>query len=496
MSPCACATAAPQRAAADPGLDALGIPGGGFVAGNWITEELSLAVTDPEDDGVVAQVYVGDEVDVEDAVAGVVRSFHDDAWELWERRETLERAARLLRGEADRIAAIIAAESSKTITEATRETARAAETLRLSADSAHLLEGETLPFADTPRGVGRMGWNRRSALGVIAAITPFNDPLNLVAHKVGPALLAGNAVVLKPAQTTPLSALALQDILLRAGMPPGRMSVLVCTRAAGTALVSDPRVAAVSFTGGPATGDALARAAGARKVLMELGGNNAVVVCEDGDVPAAAAGIVDGAFGVAGQNCLSVQRVYVHESRYAELERLIVDGTELLIVGSKRDTATDVGPLISQREAERVETWVDEAVASGARLLTGGERTGAFYAPTVLTEVPDDARVLRDEVFGPVVSLVPYVDLDDALARVNDTDFGLQAGVFTESVNTAMYAAERLRVGSVLINDTSDFRIDAMPFGGSKRSGVGREGVASAVLEMSEPKNIIVNRLG
>jgi len=229
---------------------------------------------------------------------------------------------------------------------------------------------------------------------------------------------------------------------------------------------------------------------------MELGGNNAVVVCADADVPAAAAGIVDGAFGVAGQNCLSVQRVYVHESRYAELERLVVDGTERLIVGTKHDSATDVGPLIGEREARRVESWVDEAVAAGATRLTGGVRTGAFVTPTVLTDVPDDARVLTDEVFGPVVSLVPFSDLDDALARVNDTDFGLQAGVFTESVSTAMYAAERLRVGSVLINDTSDFRIDAMPFGGSKRSGVGREGVASAVLAMSEPKNIIVNRLG
>lgn len=496
MSACTCATAAPQTRADDPGLQSRGLPGGGFVAGAWITDELSLAVTDPENDTEIARVYVGDEVDIETAVAGAVHSLETDTWELWERRETLERAARLVREEAGRIAAIISAESSKTITEATRETARAAETLRLSADAAHVLEGETLPFADTPRGVGRFGWNRRTPLGVIAAITPFNDPLNLVAHKVGPALLAGNAVVLKPAQTTPLSALALQDILLRAGMPPGRVSVLVCTRSAGTALVADPRVAAVSFTGGPATGDALARAAGARTLLMELGGNNAVVVCADADVPAAAAGIVDGAFGVAGQNCLSVQRVYVHESRYAELERLVVDGTERLIVGTKHDSATDVGPLIGEREARRVESWVDEAVAAGATRLTGGVRTGAFVTPTVLTDVPDDARVLTDEVFGPVVSLVPFSDLDEALAQVNDTDFGLQAGVFTESVSTAMYAAERLRVGSVLINDTSDFRIDAMPFGGSKRSGVGREGVASAVLAMSEPKNIIVNRLG
>ena len=480
----------------DAGLDALGIPGGGYVDGEWITDDLSLDVTDPEDDALIARVHVGDIATMERAIDGVQRSLREDDWELWERREALERAAALIREESVRLARIISAESSKTITEATREAARTAETIRLSAASGHLLEGETLALADTPRGAGRFGWNRRAPLGVIAAITPFNDPMNLVAHKVGPALIAGNAVVLKPAKTTPLSALALLDILLRAGVPKGRMAVLVSERDAGTALVSDPRVAAVSFTGGPVTGDALVRAAGARKILMELGGNNAVVVCEDGDVAAAAAGIVDGAFGVAGQNCLSVQRVYVHESRYRDLVDLVVDGTSKLVVGSKRDSATDVGPLISEREARRIEGWVDEAVADGATLAIGGGRRGAFYDPTVLLDVADDAKVLRDEVFGPVVSIVAYSDLDDALARVDDTEFGLQAGIFTASMATAMHAVDRLHVGSVLVNETSDFRIDSMPFGGSKRSGVGREGVASAVLEMSEPKNVIVSLLG
>ena len=480
----------------DAGLDALGIPGGGFVDGEWVTSDLSLAVTDPEDDALIAHVHVADAAAMDRAIAGVQRSLREDDWELWERRETLERAATLIRSESARLARIISAESSKTITEATREVARTGETIRLSAASGHLLEGDTLPLADTPRGAGRFGWNRRAPLGVIAAITPFNDPMNLVAHKVGPALIAGNAVVLKPAQTTPLSALALLDILLRAGMPTGRMAVLVTEREAGTALVSDPRVAAVSFTGGPVTGDVIARAAGARKLLMELGGNNAVVVCEDGDAAAAAAGIVDGAFGVAGQNCLSVQRVYVHESRYDELVRLVVDGTSRLVVGSKRDAATDVGPLISEREARRMAAWVEEAVADGARIAIGGGRRGTFFDPTVLVDVPEHARVLRDEVFGPIVSILPFRDLDDALERVDGTAFGLQAGIFTASMATAMHAVERLHVGSVLVNETSDFRIDSMPFGGSKRSGVGREGVPSAVLEMSEPKNVIISRLG
>lgn len=496
MSNCMCDTIEVQQTGYEPGLEARGIPGGAYLDGEWITSDLSLPVTDPEDDSLIAQVYVGTVADVDRAIIGAGRSLREDTWELWERRETLERAAVIARDEAGRLAQIISAESSKTITEATREAARTVETLRLSAASAHVIEGATLPFTDTPRGVGKVGWNRRVPLGIIAAITPFNDPMNLVAHKIGPGLIAGNAIVLKPAQTTPLSALALVDILLRAGMPAGRMSVLVSEREAGTALVSDSRVAAVSFTGGPVTGDAIARSAGAKKILMELGGNNAVIVCADGDVGAAVAGIVDGAFGVAGQNCLSVQRVFVHENRYAELVAQVVEETSKLTVGSKRDISTDVGPLISERESRRMEDWVNEAVQDGATVAVGGVRSGNFFAPTVLVDVPAESRVLRDEIFGPIVSILPFTDFDDTLERVNDTDFGLQAGVFTASMSTAMYAVERLHVGSVLINETSDFRIDSMPFGGSKRSGVGREGVASAILEMSEPKNVILNRLG
>lgn len=492
---CHCETPAGGDApAADERLRGLGIPGGGYVDGAWVPGPLTLEVTDPEDGALVASVYAATPEDIDRAIAGVQRSLRADRWELWERREVLERAADLVREESDRLARIISAEGSKTITEATREVARTAETLKISAHSAALLEGATLPFEDTARGAGKFGYYRRVPLGVIAAITPFNDPMNLVAHKVGPGLLAGNAIVLKPAAVTPLSALALCDVLLRAGMPRGRMAVLACDRDAGSALVSDPRIAAVSFTGGPATGDAIARLVGARKTLMELGGNNAVLVCEDGDVEAAAAGIVDGAFGVAGQNCLSVQRVFVHAAHADRLVARVAEGAEALHVGSKRDPATEVGPLISEREAQRVETWVEDAIAGGARAVTGRRRSGAFYWPTVLVDVPDSARILREEVFGPVVLVVPFTDLDAALEAIDDTEYGLQAGVFTASLGTAMHAVDRLHMGSVLINDTSDFRIDAMPFGGSKRSGVGREGVAEAVREMSEPKNVILNR--
>lgn len=491
---CLCCARPDEIEAMDELLRGLRIPGGGYFDGEWVQGPLTLEVIDPEDGALVARVYEATVEDVDRAVAGAQRSLREDRWELWERREVLERASDLVRNEGERLARIISSEGSKTITEATREVARTAETLRISAHSAALLEGETLPFEDTARGSGKFGYYRRVPLGVVAAITPFNDPMNLVAHKVGPGLLAGNAIVLKPAAVTPLSALALHDILLRAGMPARRMAVLASDREVGSALVGDPRIAAVSFTGGPATGDAIARLAGARKMLMELGGNNAVLVCEDGDVETAAAGIVDGAFGVAGQNCLSVQRVFVHESRYEQLVSLVEQGTAKLRVGSKKDPLTDVGPLISEREARRVEEWVDEAVAGGARAVAGGRREGSYYWPTVLLDVPSGARIYREEVFGPVVFIEAFTDVDAALETIDDTDYGLQAGVFTASLSTAMHAVDRLHMGSVLVNDTSDFRIDAMPFGGSKRSGVGREGVAEAVREMSEPKNVILNR--
>ena len=491
---CACCAHPPAAEATDELLRGLGIPGGGYVGGEWLQGPLTLEVTDPEDGSLVARVYEAQATDMDRAVAGVQRSLREDTWELWERREVLERASDLVRAESTRLARIISSEGSKTITEATREVARTAETLKISAHSAALLEGETLPFEDTARGAGKFGYYRRVPLGVVAAITPFNDPMNLVAHKIGPGLLAGNAIVLKPAAVTPLSALALHDILLRAGLPARRMAVLASGREAGSALVGDPRIAAVSFTGGPSTGDTIARIAGARKLLMELGGNNAVLVCDDGDVDTAAEGIVDGAFGVAGQNCLSVQRVFVHEAHYERLVSLVAAGAERLFVGSKRDASTDVGPLIAEREARRVEEWVEEAIAGGARAVAGRRREGAFYWPTVLVDVPSGARVAREEVFGPVVLIEPFTDVDAALEAMDDTEYGLQAGVFTASLRTAMHAVDRLHMGSVLINDTSDFRIDAMPFGGSKRSGVGREGVAEAVREMSEPKNVILNR--
>ncbi|CCH80225.1 Putative dehydrogenase (putative aldehyde dehydrogenase) (fragment) [Nostocoides japonicum T1-X7] len=346
--------------------------------------------------------------------------------------------------------------------------------------------------AASERGFGRIGWFSREPLGVVAAISSFNDPLNLVAHKVAPALLAGAPIVLKPSDQTPFSALNLAEVLLDAGVPAGRVSVLCGGGDIGAALVAHPDVSVVSFTGGTRTADSIARAAGVKKLLMELGGNNATIVCADADLDLAVEGIVSGAFGTAGQNCLSVQRVYVERDVFDEVLDRVAAGAGALVVGSKQDPATDVGPLVSVAAAERLAELVESTVSDGARLVTGGRREGSFYRPTVLTGVAPRAAILEEELFGPVVMIEPVEDVDEAIERANDCSFALQAGVFTRSLDTATRVSRRLVVGAVLVNDTSDFRLDAMPFGGFKRSGIGREGIRSAVLDLTAPKCVLV----
>ena len=471
----------------------LTLPGGALINGAWQRHDLTLPVIDPEDGQVLGHVADSTAEDVRAAVSGVADSLAHEDWPLWARSEALHAAARLLQQESLRFARIIAAEGVKTISEARREVDRCVETLRLSAEAGVFLNGETIPFAATRRGANRLGWFTREPVGVVAALTSFNDPLNLVAHKLGPALIAGNGVVLKPSDHTPLTSLAFVELLLTAGVPAGRLAVVCGSAPAGQALVSDDRIALVSFTGGPRTAAKITAAAGPRKTLMELGGNNPTIICADANLSDAVAAVVDGAFGVAGQNCLSVQRVYVAAWLYSEFVREVVAATERLRLGSKRSPETDVGPLISESEAERVEHWVAKAVADGATVRTGGRRRGTFYEPTVLTDVPEGATVLTDEIFGPVVSIAAFDDLDDAIAAANDSEYALQAGVFTRSVDTAFDVSSRLVAGAVVVNGTSDVRIDSMPFGGFKSSGVGREGVRYAVEAMTEPKNTIIN---
>jgi glyceraldehyde-3-phosphate dehydrogenase (NADP+) len=467
-----------------------------FRLGGWCAAEEQSTVHDPENGETVAVVGNVSATEVGDAVDDIAAYLVEDPnWPIWRRRDALAEASDLVATRESELVEVIVRESSKTIREATREVRRAQETLRLTSEQGDRLAGEMLPLAQTPRGDGRLGWFIRQPVGIVAAITPFNDPLNLVVHKIAPALMAGNGVALKPAEATPLSALAIAEILIECGVPGRRLAVLPgAGRVAGAALVSHPKVDLVSFTGGRHTGDEVARAAGAKKTLMELGGNCAVVVLGDADCAAAALSVVDGAFGVAGQNCVSVQRVFVAREIYEGFLGEVVRLTRTLTLGSKRDWGTDVGPMINERAARRVEGWVEEARLAGAKVLTGHERRGAFYSPTVLTSVPPSTRLMFEEVFGPVVIVEPVESIRDAVSRVNETDYGLQAGVFTANIDLALDIADHLRVGGVLINDTSDFRIDAMPFGGPKRSGVGREGVRYSIEAMTEPKITIINR--
>jgi glyceraldehyde-3-phosphate dehydrogenase (NADP+) len=468
------------------------LPGGAFLEGRWETADMILEVRDPEDGVLLGNVCSSSPQDVRRAIAHIHRHVRDDDWPLRARREALDKATVLLSEQSVRFAEIIAAESSKTINEAEREVRRCIETLRLSAAASSELSGETLAFEDSMAGANKIGWYSRKPVGIVAAITPFNDPLNLVAHKLGPALIGGNGVVLKPSGRTPLTGLAFVQLLLEAGVPAGRIAAIVAGPGVSEALVADPQVDLISFTGGPQTAERIAAAAGAKKILSELGGNNATIVCADAEPIQAAEAIVAGAFGVAGQNCLSVQRVYVHISLFEQILERVIRGTKALRVGAKFDRGTDVGPLISEAEARRVEEWVDEARNAGATVHAGGQRRNAFYQPTVLTDVPAECRVIREEVFGPVVSIMPFIEVQDAIYAANNSDYGLQAGVFTASIDLALAIAEKLHVGAVVINETSDVRIDSMPFGGFKKSGVGREGVKHAVREMTEPKSTII----
>jgi glyceraldehyde-3-phosphate dehydrogenase (NADP+) len=469
-------------------------PGGGFWDGRWQTDGTWTDVVNQENGTVVGRVIAATPAEVDSAVRAVAAEARRRAWPLWQRREALAVASKKLAEHNEDFARLLSAESSKPIRDARTEAGRAAETLRLSSEQASRLAGETLPFDDTPRGAGRRGWYTREPVGVVAAITSFNDPLNLVAHKLGPAFIAGNGVVLKPSDHTPLTALKFAELLFESGVPASSLAVVVGGKEVGQALVAHPEVDLVSFTGGYETGAAIARAAGPKKLLMELGGNGPVIVLADADLHDAADAIVDGAFNNSGQNCLSVQRVLIERSRYEDLTSMIRERTRSLTVGSKSSEHTDVGPLIDEKAATRVAAWVDEAVRDGAQVVTGGRRDGVFYEPTVLTEVPRLSKVLQEEVFGPVVTVIPVDDIDQAIERANETPYALQAGVFTTDLNLALRLADGLDFGAVMINDTGDFRIDAMPFGGGKRSGIGREGGRYAVEDMTEPKIVAIKQ--
>jgi len=461
-----------------------------FIGGEWVHSAESIAVRDPFDDALIDTVPAATTDDVEVALATAVEGAKvARAMSSYERSVVLLEVSRLVAERSEQFARLIAREGSKTIREARKEVARCVNTLRASGEEARRIHGETIPFDSFPGGEERRGYFERVPVGVVVAITPFNDPLNLVAHKLGPAIAAGNAVILKPATVTPLSALELTQVFLEAGLPPlvlqtitGQGSVV------GETLVADARVRMISFTGGVEAGKRITALAGIKKIGMELGSNSPVVVWKDADIEWAVESCVSGAFWAAGQNCIGVQRIYIHDDVYSEFRERFVARTAAYQVGDKLDEATDMGPMISTQEAERVETWVADAAAKGARILVGGGRDGTLVQPTVLEEVPKSVAVHCEEVFGPTVNLYRVTSIDTAVAEANSLEYGLHAAVFASDIDIAFEIANGLECGGVMVNDSTDYRLDTMPFGGIKNSGLGREGIRFSVEEMTDTK--------
>lgn len=412
----------------------------------------------------------------------------------YERRDILLHCVRTFESRAAELAELLCAEGGKPIRDSRAEVGRLIETFRFAAEESTRIGGEVLPLDASPRARGYSGLTRRFPVGPCSFISPFNFPLNLAAHKIAPAIAAGCPFVLKPASSTPVSALVIGEALAAAGMPEGSFSILPCPRDGADLLCTDPRIKLLSFTGSPEAGWRLKERAGKKKVVLELGGNAACVVDEGTNLDDAAARITLGAFFQSGQSCISVQRVIAHDSLYDPLRELLVEKAKALPAGDPRDEATVAGPLIALKEAERVERWIASARARGARLLCGGGRKGPVVEPAILENVPRDEPLVADEVFGPVFVLSRFTDFDAALAEVNDGPYGLQAGVFTRDLYRAQRAFERIEAGGVVIGDIPSWRTDQMPYGGVKDSGFGREGIRWAIEDMTELKLMVIRR--
>jgi acyl-CoA reductase-like NAD-dependent aldehyde dehydrogenase len=458
-----------------------------LIDGQWVEAGPLMEVKNKYDGKIVGTVPTARKEDVDAAIDAAERAEDVMAdMPAYKRAEILLKTAALLRERSDDLAKTIAAEAGKALKFARAEVERAVSTFTIAAEEAKRLHGETIPLDAVPAGEGYFGFWTRRPVGVIAAISPFNFPLNLVAHKVAPALASGNTLVLKPASTTPLAAVKLCQILQEASLPAGAINLVVGSGGTvGEWLVTDPRVDKVTFTGSPEVGRHILSVAGIKKVTLELGNTSPVVVAPDADLDFVAKRCAVGAYYNSGQVCISVQRIYSEKSVYEPFSEKFVKATEAMVVGDPLDERVDVGPMIDAKEVDRIEDWVREAQTSGAKVLTGGKRDGTVYYPTVLADVQDDMKVIEEEAFAPVASIISSNDFESALKQANDTKFGLQVGVFTNDINRVFRAVRRLNFGGVIVNDTPNFRADHMPYGGNRQSGLGREGVKFAMEDMT-----------
>jgi acyl-CoA reductase-like NAD-dependent aldehyde dehydrogenase len=460
------------------------------------TEEI-VNVRFPYTGEVYAKVCQASQNDLKEAVTATVRGFEKTRrLSSGARSRILSSLADEIQTRSDELVDVMVMEGGKTKKFAASEVSRAEATVRTSAEEAKRIYGEIIPLDWTDDAQGRVGFLQRFPLGPVAAIVPFNFPLNLACHKLAPAIAAGNSIILKPASATPVCSLLLGEMALAAGLPPEAISVVPCAGVRAEQLARDPRIAYLSFTGSCTVGWHLKAIAGRKKTGLELGGNAAVIVHEDANLDFAANRIATGGFINAGQVCISVQRVLVHRPVWDRAIEKILSAVKTLKTGDPRDSSTDVGPMIDRMKAEEAYRKVEEAVKQGARILTGGTLDGTLFAPTVIIDTKPDMRVNQEEVFAPVISVTPYDDFSDALRMANAGEYGLQVGIFTQNVNRIMNAFGEMEVGGVIVNDIPTFRVDQMPYGGVKGSGIGREGPRYAIEEMTELRLMVINRNG
>ena len=467
---------------------------GFFVDGRWQQEGDLVEVRSPYDGSVIARVAQGRREHAEAAIHAAVKAFGTTRrLPAFERQRVLRQISAFMVERKEEFARTLSQEAGKPIKAARTEVDRAIFTFNVAAEESTRIYGEYLPLDWQEFTAGRWGIVRRFPIGPVAGITPFNFPINLVAHKVAPAIAAGCPMVLKPAPETPLCSLLLAECVQQAGWPDGGLNVVPLSNEDAGLLVTDERIKLISFTGSVPVGWDIKRRAGKKKVVLELGGNAAVIVHSDADLEYAAERCVTGGFAYAGQTCISVQRILVEHSVYGKFADLLVEGVKQLKTGDPLNESTDVGPLIRESDAIRTVTWIEEAVRGGARLLCGGHRHNLVVEPTVLTGTKPDMKVNYQEVFGPVVTVEPYKDFDHALRQANNSAYGMQAGIFTRDAKLLFQAYEELEVGGVIAGDVPSFRIDHMPYGGVKDSGQGREGLRYAIEEMTEPKLLVMN---
>jgi acyl-CoA reductase-like NAD-dependent aldehyde dehydrogenase len=465
-----------------------------YLAGRWVDSPEQLVIDNPADpDTPAGATYQATTEQYEEAVEAAVRAFDTTrTLPAYERGRILRDISAGIKARREELGRIIATEAGKPIRDALVEVDRATLTFRLGAEEAERMTGETIPLDLMPASKGRVGITRRFPIGPVAGISPFNFPLNLAAHKLAPAIAAGNPIVLKPPSKDPLTMLTVAEIVEAAGVPEGAVSILPMTRELGDRMVQDPRFKLLTFTGSPSVGWRMKDRAGKKKVVLELGGNAGVIVDRSADLDWAVRRILVGAFTYAGQVCISVQRMYVHDAIWDPFMDKLIEGARALKVGDPLDPQTDMGPMVDAAAAERTQRWVDEGVAMGGKVLLGGTADGSFFPPTILTDVPVSAQVCSNEAFAPLVVAFRFTDFGDAVRQVNDSAFGLQTGVFTNDLANAWSGFHGLEVGGVIVNDVPTYRIDHMPYGGVKDSGLGREGLRWAIEDMTEIRVMVL----